>query len=206
VPAWAKEPEKPTYTADEVGAVPIARKIADIDLEDDITVEELQTALGVKEVDQTFDRNSKNAQSGIAVNEAVGEVWGKYRFAGNPKTYSAFRKMIDGKQNGYVYNFRIEGELSTETLNCDNDCLGVYRDGFGGFYFINLMSGKCGKIYDAHGCIGYEEFGVDLDPINTALADKADKSDIPDVSAYQTAEQVATAIDEALGVIENGTY
>lgn len=38
------------------------------------------------------------------------------------------------------------------------------------------------------------------------LTDYALKSDIPDVSAYQTAEQVSTAINEALGVIENGAY
>jgi hypothetical protein len=38
------------------------------------------------------------------------------------------------------------------------------------------------------------------------LTNYALKSDIPDVSAYQTAEQVSTAINEALGVIENGTY
>lgn len=32
------------------------------------------------------------------------------------------------------------------------------------------------------------------------------KTDIPDVTKYQTAEQVAAAINQALGVIENGTY
>ena len=37
-------------------------------------------------------------------------------------------------------------------------------------------------------------------------ADFALKSEIPDVSAYQTAEQVNTLIETALGVIENGTY
>lgn len=45
VPAWAKEPTKPSYTADEVGAVPITRKIADIPLDADISVEELKNGL-----------------------------------------------------------------------------------------------------------------------------------------------------------------
>lgn len=38
------------------------------------------------------------------------------------------------------------------------------------------------------------------------LSDYAKKSDIPDISAFQTAEQVSTLINEALGVIENGSY
>ena len=39
-----------------------------------------------------------------------------------------------------------------------------------------------------------------------SLANYALKSEIPDVSQYQTATQVQTLIDNALGVIENGTY
>lgn len=39
-----------------------------------------------------------------------------------------------------------------------------------------------------------------------SLIDYAKKSDIPDISAFQTAEQVSTLINEALGVIENGSY
>lgn len=38
------------------------------------------------------------------------------------------------------------------------------------------------------------------------LSGYALKSEIPDVSNYQTAEQVTAAINEALGVVENGTY
>ena len=41
---------------------------------------------------------------------------------------------------------------------------------------------------------------------NSELIDYAKKSEIPDVSAFQTAEQVASLINEALGVIENGSY
>lgn len=40
----------------------------------------------------------------------------------------------------------------------------------------------------------------------SALVDYAKKSEIPDVSAFQTAEQVSSLINEALGVIENGSY
>lgn len=39
-----------------------------------------------------------------------------------------------------------------------------------------------------------------------SLANYALKTEIPDVSQYQTATQVQTLIDNALGVIENGTY
>lgn len=39
-----------------------------------------------------------------------------------------------------------------------------------------------------------------------SLANYALKSEIPDVSQYQTATQVQTLIDNALGVIENGSY
>ena len=39
-----------------------------------------------------------------------------------------------------------------------------------------------------------------------SLANYALKSEIPDVSQYQTATQVQTLINNALGVIENGTY
>ena len=38
VPAWAKAPNKPTYTASEVGAVPITRKVNDKALSADITL------------------------------------------------------------------------------------------------------------------------------------------------------------------------
>lgn len=38
------------------------------------------------------------------------------------------------------------------------------------------------------------------------LSEYAKLTDIPDVSAYQTADQVTALINEALGVIENGTY
>lgn len=38
------------------------------------------------------------------------------------------------------------------------------------------------------------------------LSEYAKKSEIPDVSAFQTAEQVSSLINEALGVIENGSY
>lgn len=43
-------------------------------------------------------------------------------------------------------------------------------------------------------------------PEQPDLSGYALKTDIPDVSGYQTAEQVQAAINEALGVIENGTY
>lgn len=43
-------------------------------------------------------------------------------------------------------------------------------------------------------------------PEVTDLSNYALKTDIPDVSGFQTAEQVQAAINEALGVIENGTY
>ena len=39
-----------------------------------------------------------------------------------------------------------------------------------------------------------------------SLANYALKTEIPDVSQYQTATQVQTLINNALGVIENGTY
>ena len=39
-----------------------------------------------------------------------------------------------------------------------------------------------------------------------SLANYALKTEIPDVSQYQTATQVQTLIDNALGVIENGSY
>lgn len=39
-----------------------------------------------------------------------------------------------------------------------------------------------------------------------SLAEYAKKTEIPDVSGFQTAAQVQTLIDNALGVIENGTY
>lgn len=39
-----------------------------------------------------------------------------------------------------------------------------------------------------------------------SLANYALKSEIPDVSGYQTAAQVQTLINNALGVIENGAY
>ena len=38
------------------------------------------------------------------------------------------------------------------------------------------------------------------------LSEYAKKSEIPNVSAFQTEAQVKTLIDEALGVIENGSY
>ena len=46
-----------------------------------------------------------------------------------------------------------------------------------------------------------ESSGVNIDLSKYAL-----KSDIPDVSAYQTEAQVIAIINEALGVVENGTY
>ena len=41
---------------------------------------------------------------------------------------------------------------------------------------------------------------------NVDLSNYATKDEIPDVSAFQTAEQVSLLINEALGVIENGSY
>ena len=41
---------------------------------------------------------------------------------------------------------------------------------------------------------------------NSELTDYAKKSEIPDTSAFLTAEQVSLLINEALGVIENGSY
>lgn len=38
------------------------------------------------------------------------------------------------------------------------------------------------------------------------LSEYAKKEEIPDVSSFQTAEQVSSLINEALGVIENGSY
>ena len=47
---------------------------------------------------------------------------------------------------------------------------------------------------------------VSQEQVEEMLKDYALKTDIPDVSGFQTAEQVQAAINEALGVIENGTY
>jgi len=41
---------------------------------------------------------------------------------------------------------------------------------------------------------------------DSELTSYAKKSEIPDISAFQTAEQVSLLINEALGVIENGSY
>lgn len=62
------------------------------------------------------------------------------------------------------------------------------------------LAGYATKYYvdDAIGAIEIPE-AVDL-------TGYAKTEDIPDVSKYQTDEQVAAAINEALGVIENGTY
>lgn len=51
VPDWAKQPEKPIYTASEVGA------------------------LSIDDVDQALDMMSANPQSGIAIGEYVDSLW-----------------------------------------------------------------------------------------------------------------------------------
>lgn len=50
VPEWAKQPNPPTYTAKDVGA------------------------LSKEDVDQTYNPESENAQSGKAVAEAINEI------------------------------------------------------------------------------------------------------------------------------------
>lgn len=51
-----------------------------------------------------------------------------------------------------------------------------------------------------------EETDAAINAAKPDLTDYALKSEIPDVSAYQTAEQVNAAIVEYVGVIENGSY
>ena len=51
-----------------------------------------------------------------------------------------------------------------------------------------------------------EDAVKNIDIPDVDLTDYALKSEIPDVSAYQTEAQVEALINEALGVIENGTY
>ena len=78
VPDWAKQPNKPNYSADEVGAVPLTRKIAGYELNNDITIEQLQsllqTDIDFEETDPTVPEWAKQPEKPVYTAAEVGAL------------------------------------------------------------------------------------------------------------------------------------
>ena len=78
--------------------------------------------------------------------------------------------------------------------------------------WVNIAGGGAAEIEDVitldlEGAVSGEASGINADTLGgKAASEYATKDEIPDVSAFQTAEQVSSLINEALGVIENGSY
>lgn len=114
VPAWAKEPIKPSYTADEVGAVPIIRKIADIDLSDDISAEEMQDSLSVYPVAQLSRRPNLDSEELELVGK-VGQI-GIYKVGAGASFY---RCVSVTKHPQYIGEFKYEWEYLGSNVSCE---------------------------------------------------------------------------------------
>lgn len=86
VPEWAKQPEKPTYTAEEVGA------------------------LSKKDIDQTYSPESENAQSGKAVAEAIADfAEGKVQINYVELSEYTYDKLIEFARQNYIMSFNTRG-------------------------------------------------------------------------------------------------
>lgn len=179
------------------------------------------------DIDQTFNPNSENAQSGKAVNEALFDYAKIYDASGYFPLNWLFETIVDPGLSTYRPIVKLNGIISdsdSEVLLPDDTylCFGTSSD-------IACWASNQKKLYNikripvenyhypyryevtsSHDSVATKEYvdkaigAIEIPEVD--LTNYALKSDIPDVSAYQTAEQVSTAINEALGVIENGSY
>lgn len=114
VPEWAKQPEKPTYTASEVGALPDTTKIPSktSDLQNDSGFTKLA-------LDETLTNNTKAAPAGM-----VGELKGD---------------LEQLKQNGTGTGTGLSAEIKSALMAVVEN-IGLWKDGNGQIYIDNLRT------------------------------------------------------------------
>ena len=173
---WAKQPTKPTYTPSEIGAVPTTRKIANIDLKDNITVSELQEKLGTYPP-VVFHREPEPRETELK--GKVGQI-GILTYSYNTKL--KVYKCTDVRYTGSRYEYDWE---------CINWLDGVHIDYTSGQFPENMNSGPAGTmvykfntktLYFFNGSVWTEI------PLNINLADSLDNAtddQIPTVKAVK---------------------
>lgn len=125
VPSWAKQTNKPTYTASEVGAVPTSRTINGKALTSDITL----TANDVAALPNTTVIPAAQVNSDWNAVSGVAQILNKPTIPTIPTNVSAFTNDagylilndIRNKQNKQTVNIVSDSSLSTLTLEVDND-------------------------------------------------------------------------------------
>ena len=103
VPSWAKESQKPTYTAAEVGALPDTTKIPE-------KVSELENDTGFITEDNQFmavygTTTVAEIESALNAGKTIFCKYGgyQYQYAGVNATYHYFNCLFGGSTNRYVY-------------------------------------------------------------------------------------------------------
>lgn len=172
-----------TYATEEYVDAAVANVKVDVDLTGYATEEYVNTAISNIDVG--------GGGSAIEYVNATGEETIEL-----DKTYEEIMAMIDAGKvvvinyDGYLYhqfsdspNFRYVGDMENRVISFNKRDYSVR-------YSENIVP-------------AYEDVGTIVEEY---LEGYAKTTDIPDVSAYQTAEQVNAAIEAYVGVIENGTY